>query len=180
MSEELKPCPFCGSSDSISERADFGSDYRFCNNCAARGPIVDAENAYEEEDGDVVMEARTAAAWNQRSEPATARLDAPSPMSSAPKDGTPVLVRIKDDLSAYGVKIGDFGNTHAFCGLYAVMRCRDDIMGWSFAAPVGRGGFSGEWLDGWWPLPCTLAVEATPEPSEHNEHRARGGYTGGV
>lgn len=66
--KELLPCPFCGSSDSISERADFGSDYRFCNNCAARGPIVDAENAYEEVDGDVVMEARTAAAWNRRAE----------------------------------------------------------------------------------------------------------------
>lgn len=77
------------------------------------------------------------------------------PMAEAPKDGTSVLVKIKDDLSAYGVEPGDFGNTHAFCGLHAVMRNRGNIMGWSFAAPVGRGGFPDEWLAGWWPLPTS-------------------------
>jgi hypothetical protein len=64
----LKPCPFCGSCDSFNERADFTSNYRFCNNCAARGPIVDAESAYEDADGDAVMEDKTAAAWNTRAD----------------------------------------------------------------------------------------------------------------
>ena len=77
------------------------------------------------------------------------------PMQEAPKDGTSVLVKIKDDLSPWGVKPGDFGNTDAFCGLYAVMRNRGDIMDWCFAAPVGRGGFPDDWLAGWWPLPAT-------------------------
>lgn len=75
------------------------------------------------------------------------------PMDEAPKDGTPVLVKIKDDLSEYGVTPNDFGNTYAFCGLHAVMRSRGDIHDWCFAAPVGRGGFPDAWLDGWWPLP---------------------------
>jgi hypothetical protein len=73
-------------------------------------------------------------------------------IATAPKDGTPVLVKIKDDLSPWGIVKGGFGNTHSFQGLYAVMRCLDDIMGWGFAAPVGRGGFSDEWLDGWQPI----------------------------
>lgn len=75
------------------------------------------------------------------------------PMKDAPKDGTPVLVKIKDDLSSYGVTPGSFGGTHAFCGLSAVMCNHGDIHAWRFAAPVGRGGFPDEWLDGWWPLP---------------------------
>lgn len=75
------------------------------------------------------------------------------PMSEAPRDGTPVLVKIKDDLTPWGIEPGSFGGTDRFAGLHAVMRNRGDIMDWCFAAPVGRGGFSAEWLDGWWPLP---------------------------
>ena len=75
------------------------------------------------------------------------------PMCDAPKDGTPVLVKIKDDLSPWGVNQSSFSNSHMFCGLYAVMRNYGDIQDWGFAAPVGRGGFPDEWLDGWWPLP---------------------------
>ncbi len=75
------------------------------------------------------------------------------PMREAPKDGTPVLVKIKDDLSPWGIEPGSFGGTDRFAGLHAVMRSRGDIMEWGFAAPVGRGGFPDEWLDGWWPLP---------------------------
>lgn len=78
------------------------------------------------------------------------------PMHTAPRDGTPVLVRIKSDLSPFGVKPGQFGNTDAFQGLFAVMFNRGDVMDWGFAAPVGRGGFPDEWLDGWWPLPSEV------------------------
>lgn len=75
------------------------------------------------------------------------------PMKDAPKNGTPVLVKIKDDLSEYGVKPGRIGNAHGFSGLFAVMSNRGDEMEWWFAAPVGRGGFPDAWMDGWWPLP---------------------------
>ena len=74
------------------------------------------------------------------------------PMADAPDDGTPVLVKFKDDLTAYGVT--DTENTHLlpFLGISAVM-CKEGTQGWRFAAPVGRGGFSDAWLIGWWPLP---------------------------
>ena len=75
------------------------------------------------------------------------------PMSEAPRDGTPVLVKVKDDLSPWGIEPGHFGGTDRFAGLIAVMRNRGDLMDWCFAAPVGQGGFSDQWLDGWWPLP---------------------------
>lgn len=68
-------------------------------------------------------------------------------------DGTPILVKIKDDLSPWGIRPGIFSGTDRFAGIYAVMRNHGDIMDWCFAAPVGRGGFPAEWLDGWWPLP---------------------------
>lgn len=67
------------------------------------------------------------------------------PIGTAPRNGTPVLVRIRKDL--------DLERMKRFRGLYAVMRNRDDHWGWSFAAPVGMGGFPDDWLDGWWDLP---------------------------
>jgi hypothetical protein len=88
------------------------------------------------------------------------RLSDWQPISTAPKDGTPVLVKIKDDLSPWGIKPGSFGGTDLFAGLYAVMRNRGDIMDWCFAAPVGRGGFSDEWLD------CWMSVPAKPTTQE--------------
>lgn len=63
MSEELKPCPFCGNKCEHTPRVHKGFSplrlysWVFCTNCSANGPIrlyaVDA-----------------IAAWNLRSEPA--------------------------------------------------------------------------------------------------------------
>ena len=67
-------------------------------------------------------------------------------MDSAPKDGTPVLLKFKDDLSAYK-------KDSLFAGIQFVGRSYGNIMEWSFAAPVGVGGFPDNWLEGWQPLP---------------------------
>ena len=76
------------------------------------------------------------------------------PMETAPRDGTPILVKIKADLSPFGIAPENREGAGAFCGLKAVMCNRGDISGWSFAAPVGQGGFADPWLEGWWPLPA--------------------------
>ena len=75
------------------------------------------------------------------------------PMNDAPNDGTPVLVKVKEDLSEFGVSSDGIGDTYLFCGLHAVMQSYGDIRGWSYVGPLGRGGFPDEWLEGWWPLP---------------------------
>ncbi len=62
MSEELKPCPFCGTSDSFVERADFSSAYVFCNHCSAKGPTECQESDEEEIPGADAA----ARAWNKR------------------------------------------------------------------------------------------------------------------
>ncbi len=37
--KRLKRCPFCGSADVFTERADYVACYVRCNDCSARGPI---------------------------------------------------------------------------------------------------------------------------------------------
>lgn len=63
---QFKACPFCGTNDGFHERADFSSDYWVCNNCLARGPLVEAEDAYSHIDGDALMSAKALAAWKTR------------------------------------------------------------------------------------------------------------------
>lgn len=72
-------------------------------------------------------------------------------MDSAPKDGTPVLLKFKDDMSQFD-KTGKFRMSR-WNSINFVGRNRGDVMLWGFAAPVGQGGFPDEWLDGWQPLP---------------------------
>lgn len=77
------------------------------------------------------------------------------PISTAPKDGTSILLKFKDDLSAY---YGSFEERmKGWEGLCFVGRAyreeRHHIMGWGFAAPVGNGGFPDAWIEGWMPLP---------------------------
>jgi hypothetical protein len=64
-------------------------------------------------------------------------------ISTAPKDGTPVLLKFKDALSP---------NLDGFAGRQFVGSNRDNYMLWSFAAPVGCGGFPDDSLEGWKPL----------------------------
>lgn len=72
-------------------------------------------------------------------------------MDTAPLDGTPVLLKFKDDMSQFDKE--DNFHTKELSGLYFVGRNRGDLMLWGFAAPVGYGGFPSDWLDGWMPLP---------------------------
>jgi len=60
-------CPFCGSLDNFSERVDLTIDCRVCNDCGARGPLVEADGAYEKRNGDAIMDNKTRKAWNARS-----------------------------------------------------------------------------------------------------------------
>lgn len=62
MTEELKPCPFCGGEDAFVEQSTFASSYVICNNCMARGPDSTQDSDDEDEPG------RDAAitAWNTR------------------------------------------------------------------------------------------------------------------
>lgn len=44
---KAKPCPFCGGSDSFVECYDYGSFYRTCNECNARGPYGEGDGCDE-------------------------------------------------------------------------------------------------------------------------------------
>lgn len=90
------------------------------------------------------------------------------PMDSAPKDKTPLLMKLKDDLSPYN-RMADDWHTR-WQGRWIVAAhpgIADDgfDIGWSFAAPVGHGGFSDAWFDGWMHLPS----RSTPAQKETEE-----------
>lgn len=68
------------------------------------------------------------------------------PMSGAPKDGTPVLLRFKKKL--------DLPRLEQWQDRVFVGRNHGDVLLWGFAAPVGAGGFPDEWLIGWQPIPA--------------------------
>ncbi len=63
-------------------------------------------------------------------------------MKTSPKNNTPVLLRFKNNLSEYKAR-------EAWNGRVIVGKNAGDVMGWSFAAPVGAGGFPDDWFEGW-------------------------------
>lgn len=67
-------------------------------------------------------------------------------MVTAPKDGTPVLLKTKNDGT-----IPERAQMPG--GIYFVGRNWNDLSEWGFAAPVGFGGIPDAWLEGWLPLP---------------------------
>ena len=74
-------------------------------------------------------------------------------MSKAPRDGTPVLLKLKSRIPK-----PDREDLRIWDGLTFVGRhpgvCADGFdIGWNFAAPVGTGGFPDEWFEGWMPIP---------------------------
>jgi hypothetical protein len=78
------------------------------------------------------------------------------PISSAPRDRTPVLVVFhKDIYPRIEPSRDDLERLH---GIQAVLRHHGYTdggydMGWGFAAPVGYGGLPDSWIAGWQPLP---------------------------
>ena len=83
------------------------------------------------------------------------------PIESAPKDGTPVLLRFRADLverfdperKRDGPWSLEQWADKRFVGRHPGVSEGGFDFGWSFAAPVGQGGFPDQWLVGWMPLP---------------------------
>ena len=89
------------------------------------------------------------------------------PIESAPRDGTRVLVKFKDDLSQYE-GMGP-GSLERWQGIPFVGRNYGDITEWCFAAPVGQGGIPDVWLEGWNHLPAApkQIPHTTPAPEAY-------------
>lgn len=70
MSEQLKPCPFCGSEKILQASSGYDTYYYMCDGCGAEGPAWNS-----------IRGAR--GAWNVRTTP---RADSPPPsMTPGPK-----------------------------------------------------------------------------------------------
>jgi hypothetical protein len=74
-------------------------------------------------------------------------------IESAPKDGTPIIGAILQNLS----RDKDRPDLERWDGIQIIMRhpglAPDGFdVGWNMAAPVGHGGFPDEWFAGWRPL----------------------------
>jgi len=67
------------------------------------------------------------------------------PIETAPKDGTPVLLKMKDNMQ-------DYGMSDVWNGIHFVGKNSGNFLEWVFAAPVGHGGFPDGWFAGWMPI----------------------------
>lgn len=85
------------------------------------------------------------------------------PMSEAPKDRTPILARVHDDL--YPRVVGEPRvDLEPWNGQRVVVHhpgvCEDGFdLGWSVSAPVGHGLGRDDWFSGWLPLPPAPGAE---------------------
>lgn len=76
------------------------------------------------------------------------------PISTAPKDRTSVILRLKNRLVRPGRgDLRDPWEGLTFVGRHPGLADDGFDIGWNFAAPVGHGGFPDEWIAGWRPLP---------------------------
>lgn len=83
-----------------------------------------------------------------------------NPMDSAPKNEnindsfkkrSAVIVKFRDDI--YPNLKPERKDLEVWNGLVAVMYYAGQYSEWCFAAPVGMGGFSDEYFEGWLPIP---------------------------
>jgi hypothetical protein len=77
------------------------------------------------------------------------------PISEAKKDGSRILVLLKDPLPGMRDDLQRWYGVPFVARHHGLAKDGFDI-GWSFAAPVGHGGFPDEWIAGWWPLPDSV------------------------
>lgn len=101
MTEELKPCPFCGGAAKMNGNG-IGDFYVQCTGCLAR-----SDDRHCEERSHAVER------WNRRA-PATPQTDQGwRPIDSAPKDGTYIQVCRKDEsfgwITGVATWVSDFG-----------------------------------------------------------------------
>ena len=82
------------------------------------------------------------------------------PMDTAPKDGTAVLAKIRDDLSS---QYPHWRAADVLSGCFVVVRhpglASDGFdVGWSLAGPFGQGLGDDRSFAGWWHLPSTMTT----------------------
>lgn len=76
------------------------------------------------------------------------------PISTAPKNRTSFLLKVKPDISTIKGRPDLEGlNGIRFVGRHPGLGTDGFDYGWTFAAPVGYGGIPDEWLVGWMPVP---------------------------
>lgn len=83
------------------------------------------------------------------------------PIETAPRDGTPVLLLLKNPLPVKNRPDLDRWHGIPFVGRKPAL---SDYPHWNFAAPVGQGGFPDEWIAGWQPLPSPLRKASRDDP----------------
>lgn len=74
------------------------------------------------------------------------------PISEAKKDGSRILVVLKNPIPSDSEYLRRWDGLPFVAQHPGLAEDGFDI-GWSFAAPVGQGGFPDDWIDGWIPLP---------------------------
>lgn len=74
-------------------------------------------------------------------------------IETAPKDGTRILVQLKNPLPEPERTDLDMWNGVPFVARHLGLADDGFDIGWQFAAPVGQGGFPDYWIAGWMPLP---------------------------
>ncbi len=84
-------------------------------------------------------------------------IDTMRPMASAPKDRTPILAKIRDDLAQAYPHYG-FGRPERYAGRFVVVHhlglAGDGFdIGWGLSGPFGHGLGDDDVFAGWWPLP---------------------------
>lgn len=85
------------------------------------------------------------------------------PMESSPKNGRPVLLRLKDVLRPNREDLEPCRGV-IFVGHHNGILDDGLDIGWQFAAPVGHGGFPDEWFIGWRYLPDDEKLMENEDP----------------